>query len=125
MGSPESDKGREEDEGPVRSVVTTMLKRLSYNALTATNGKEALALYDSHRDEIAAVLSDVVMPEMGGMELCRELRKINPELKIVLSSGYSAAEAMNGDTASGVAAWLPKPPSMVKLAEAMAEAVAP
>ena len=77
-----------EDEKTVRIVAQTMLETLNYQVLIATNGKEALARYRDHHNEISLVLTDIVMPEMGGLELYRHLKKKNPNLPILVMSGY-------------------------------------
>ena len=97
-----------EDEASVRRVASRLLGAAGYSVLEATNGTEALELAASHASEIDVVLSDVVMPEMGGAELLEGLRRINPDLSVVLMSGYSEEELSEGirETAT---AFLDKP----------------
>jgi nitrogen-specific signal transduction histidine kinase/CheY-like chemotaxis protein len=81
-----------EDEELVRSAAADMLRELGYHVLTASNGKEAASLYRRNKDKVALVLMDVVMPGMTGQEACQALRRINPAVKILLSSGYGIGE---------------------------------
>ncbi len=78
-----------DDESDVRALVCDMLTKLDYEALIAENGKQALEVYALHRDEIEFVLLDLMMPEMNGDECLANLKAMNPEVNIILSSGYS------------------------------------
>lgn len=113
-GSPSRISGREtillvEDNAPLREAISDSTRELNYQVLTAENGMEALDLYTQHRDEIALVISDMVMPEMGGKALMRSLRDQKADVKMILFSGYPLA---SGDKAfleaSGIR-WLQKP----------------
>jgi CheY-like chemotaxis protein len=80
-----------EDETAVREATHMLLERSGYHVLTATNGREALALSQKHRESVALLLTDLVMPEgVNGLELARQLKSEQPKLKIVFISGYSA-----------------------------------
>jgi two-component system cell cycle sensor histidine kinase/response regulator CckA len=78
-----------EDERPVRSTVRRLLERHGYKVLEAANGHEALDLVASHDSEIDLVLSDMVMPGMGGTELASKVRTIAPKLPVLLMTGYT------------------------------------
>jgi CheY-like chemotaxis protein len=87
-------KGKEsillvDDEDMVLDVGEEMLKALGYKVLLAKSGKEAVELYRKNKDKIDMVLLDMVMPEMGGGETYDKLKEINPDIKVLLSSGYS------------------------------------
>ncbi len=82
-----------EDDPITREALRNGLERLNYRVLEAVNGREALEVYRSV-EGIDLVLTDMVMPEMGGGELIRELRKVNPQLKAVAVTGYVLAEAL-------------------------------
>ena len=91
--------------------------------LEARNGTEALEMVAQHSGTIHLVLSDVVMPKMGGRELAERLRTIRPDTKVVLMSGYS--EYFNGprDPNISPALMLPKPFSRASLLEKIREAL--
>jgi two-component system cell cycle sensor histidine kinase/response regulator CckA len=78
-----------EDEPPVRSAVRRLLERHGYKVLEAANGQDALALVTSRGAEIDLVLSDMVMPGMGGTELAGRLRTLAPTLPVLLMTGYT------------------------------------
>ncbi|MEW6754573.1 MAG: ATP-binding protein [Candidatus Latescibacterota bacterium] len=97
-----------EDEPRVLETARDLLQSLGYGVRTATTGREGLRAYEAHRAQIALVLTDLVMPEMGGEELIRALRERDPGLPIVVMSGYPAGVA-GGGPAAGAAPHLPKP----------------
>ncbi len=78
-----------DDEEIVLEVGREMLEVIGYRVLTANDGKKAVEVYKNNRDTIDVVLLDMVMPNMGGGETYDRLKKINPNIKVVLSSGYA------------------------------------
>jgi len=77
-----------EDEESVRDLVREMLKARGYTVLEARHGAEALLVGDQHTGPIELLLTDVVMPQMGGRELARRLRRSRPDLRVLYMSGY-------------------------------------
>jgi len=106
-----------EDEPMVRTVAERALTRHGYKVLTANNGEEALEVIDQG-DEIALLISDVVMPLMDGPTMVREARKTRPELPILFMSGYAEEQLRKSIDIDNVA-FLPKPFSVQELAEAV------
>ncbi len=78
-----------EDDEIVRRLAQAVLERAGYTVLIATNGREALSLFERYADEIDMALLDVVMPEMGGREAYERMRAVRPNLKAIFASGYS------------------------------------
>jgi CheY-like chemotaxis protein len=78
-----------EDEPEVRRFVTRVLTGHGYTVLEASNGREALQIATSHAGPIDLLLSDVVMPELGGLELAEAVRKLHPSTRVAHMSGYS------------------------------------
>ncbi len=78
-----------DDETVILDVASDMLKTLGYTVITAQDGPSALDLYRQNQAEIDLVILDMVMPDMSGGEVFDELKKINPKVKVLLSSGYS------------------------------------
>jgi two-component system cell cycle sensor histidine kinase/response regulator CckA len=76
-----------DDEVSIRDLITAFLSRFGYRVIAAVNGLEAMALYASRADEIALVITDLGMPEMGGGELANALARLRPEVKILFMSG--------------------------------------
>ncbi len=86
-----------EDEPTVRNVIERLLTRHGYRVLMARHGGEALAMWAAVADQVDVLITDVIMPEMGGRELVERLRRLRPELRVLFVSGYderaAAAEA--------------------------------
>jgi PAS domain S-box-containing protein len=78
-----------EDERLVRDLIAEELSRRGYSVLTALNGADALALAETHDGGIDVVVTDVIMPEMGGLELTQRLTALRPGIRVVYMSGYS------------------------------------
>jgi PAS domain S-box-containing protein len=112
-----------DDDDTVRQVCRAMLTSLGYRVLTARDGQQALETYRNRGDKIAVVLSDIVMPQMGGIDLARELGKLDPEAKVILITGYPLGNAASELMKYGIAGWLQKPLSLDHLAEVVREAI--
>ncbi|KAB7784562.1 cell cycle histidine kinase CckA [Methylorubrum populi] len=113
-----------EDEDPVRAVNSRALSARGYTVLEAASGIEALRLIEEHADGIDVVVSDVVMPEMDGPTLLRELRKHLPDLKVIFVSGY-AEDAFRKNLPEGETFnFLPKPFSLKQLVETVKRTMA-
>ncbi len=78
-----------DDEALVLDVAANMLEKLGYTALKAQNGSEAVDIFKAHKDEIKMVVLDIIMPDMGGSEVYDKIKMINPDVKVLLASGYS------------------------------------
>ncbi len=98
-----------DDEETVRSVVQRTLERHGFDVIAAKDGREALELFKKHRNEIRTVLLDMTMPEMSGAETFRELRKIQDDVCVILSSGYNEDDAMERFGETGLAGFIHKP----------------
>jgi two-component system cell cycle sensor histidine kinase/response regulator CckA len=98
-----------EDEAAVRASVRRLLEWHGYTVLEARNGAEALKIYEARENEIDLVLTDILMPELGGHELIEQLRERRPDLRVVFMSGYAErALTTNGSVPSGTG-YLEKP----------------
>ena len=99
-----------EDEDAVRELSQLILADLGYQVLVAANGVEALALYQAPTTpKIDLLVTDVVMPQMGGRELAEKLRVLNPQLKILFISGYTAESDWVSRALTKQTHFLPKP----------------
>jgi len=87
-----------DDEELIRDLGQRHLIHAGYTVLTAVNGQEALEIYERQRADISLVILDLIMPEMGGRECLEELLKINPDVKVLIASGFS----VNGPTRDGI-----------------------
>jgi CheY-like chemotaxis protein len=105
-----------EDEADVRSYLVETLRDLNYRVREASDGTEALALFDTDPLRVDLLLTDIVMPGMNGRQLADELRRRQPELKVLFMTGYSGdAVVRQGRLDSGVSL-LQKPLSQSMLA---------
>jgi len=88
-----------DDEDMVLDIGKEILENLGYTAITAQSGTAAIQLFEHNRDNVALVVLDMIMPDMSGSETFDNLKKINPHIKVLLSSGYSidgrATEILN------------------------------
>lgn len=98
-----------EDDGKVRDLFRSVLESLGYKVLDAENGVEALKLYEARRDDIKLVITDMVMPEMSGVELSRTLKQKDPSLKVIGVSGYPTRMQVKEMRSAGIVDWIPKP----------------
>ncbi len=111
-----------EDEDSVRKFAARALRRQGYAVLEAGNGIEALEVKAAHDGAIDLVVSDIVMPEMDGPTLLKELRKTNPDLKIIFMSGY-ADDALSSLDSGEEFAFLPKPFQLAELVTKVKEII--
>jgi two-component system, cell cycle sensor histidine kinase and response regulator CckA len=109
-----------DDEESVQEFLKTALKRQGYQVYAAFSGKEALALCETELDRIDAIVLDIVMPAMGGTEFLRRIRAQRPDLKILLTSGYSEQEARRLCEGYGGTLFIQKPFSIGQLGEKLA-----
>jgi signal transduction histidine kinase/CheY-like chemotaxis protein len=98
-----------EDEAPVRDSVRRLLEWHGYTVIEARNGADALQIYDGDEQEIDLVLTDIIMPGMGGHELVEQLRARHPDLRVLFMSGYADKPMPNNGTARSGTAYLEKP----------------
>ena len=79
-----------DDEEGISSLAQRLLQKMGFQTFAASNGKDAVQVFEQHHESIAAVLLDVMMPGgISGVEVFDALRKINPEIRVVFSSGYT------------------------------------
>lgn len=98
-----------DDEGVVRDLAETMLSELGYEVVTVTNGREAVDAYCRTPGGFDLVLLDMIMPVMGGKECFRELRRIDPEVVAVLSTGFGSDAEVQEVMKEGIAGFIQKP----------------
>jgi CheY-like chemotaxis protein len=109
-----------EDNAVVREALVESLELLNYRTREATNGQEALVMLEQHGDDIDLLLSDVVMPGMGGVALLHALKERGLTVKVVMITGHLLEKELDELRAQGMADWLHKPPELGKLAEVVA-----
>ena len=97
-----------DDDKVCLDVSVQMLQRLGYTVLKAIDGKEAVEVYKNNQDKVDLVILDMVMPHNGGNSF-EKLKKINPDLKIILISGYTKDYAISDLAKHGYVSFLQKP----------------
>jgi PAS domain S-box-containing protein len=98
-----------DDELAVRELLGHVLPKCGLSVIMANDGREAVERFREHAPKIAAVLLDVTMPGMGGLEAFVEMRKIRPDARIILSSGYSAVDIAARFEGKEIGGFLQKP----------------
>ncbi len=105
-----------DDEETIRCVGAEMLKELGFTAITADDGREALEVFKNTPD-IAFVILDLTMPHMDGEQCFRELRLLDPDVKVIISSGYNEQEVAQKFIGKGLAGFIQKPYRLSALRE--------
>lgn len=113
-----------EDDTQVRAATRQGLEALGYRVLEASTGTEGFEAWCRHRGEVALVLTDLTMPELGGLDLLRRLKAQDPGIKVVVMSGYPLGDDAEALRAEGVAGILAKPFSTGDLAGILEESLA-
>jgi PAS domain S-box-containing protein len=108
-----------DDDAEVRKVGSQILKRLGFKVITAAHGREGLEVFRTSGDGIDGVILDLTMPEMGGEEVFRELRRLCQDVRVILSSGYSEQEVTKRFAGKKIAGFIQKPYTMKMLRETL------
>jgi PAS domain S-box-containing protein len=108
-----------DDEEMVLEVGERFLKVMGYQVLTAREGEEAIEVYKKHRDTIDLVLLDIIMPNMKGGEVFDRLKEISPDIKVLLSSGYSIDGEASQILERGCSGFIQKPFDMNQLSQSI------
>jgi CheY-like chemotaxis protein len=114
-----------EDEDQVRHLTRELLTRQGYRVLEASSGRSALALAREHRDRIDLLLTDVVMPQMSGPDLAREVRSSHPEIRVLFMSGYTDTAVALQETLPAGTPFVQKPFTSANLQRKVREALQP
>lgn len=110
-----------DDEEAVRDVTAQMLNRLGYRVLVASGGREGLSMFQSEYEHIDLVLLDMVMPDMGGVEVLARLKAFDPRVQVILASGYSIEEQNKDILAGGARSFIQKPYRLAELSKKIRE----
>jgi len=108
-----------DDEPSIRDITSTSLEQHNYQAMTANDGIEAVALYAQHKNQISAAIVDMMMPNMDGTTTIKTLHRMNPSLRMIAVSGLATSEQNINDKSSKYTAFLPKPYTAQELLTAL------
>ncbi|MFQ5519192.1 MAG: response regulator, partial [Mariprofundus sp.] len=98
-----------DDEETIREMASMLLEEMGYQVVTAVDGKHGVEVFQQHQNTITGVLLDMTMPRMNGEDCYTELRNIKPDIKVILSSGYSTEDATARFKGKGLAGFIQKP----------------
>ncbi len=98
-----------------------ILEHLGYTPIIASGGEEGIEIYSREKDEILAVLLDVVMPGLGGLEVFKRLKEINPTVKVLVISGYSEEKRAGELLEEGALGFIQKPFKIGELSQKLQE----
>ena len=113
-----------DDDATVRLFAKEALAFAGFQVLMASDGVEGVEIYRDHADQIDVVLLDMTMPRLDGEETFRELRRIRPDVAVVLSSGYNEQDATHRFAGKGLAGFLQKPYRTAQVIERVREVLA-
>ena len=102
-----------------------MLEAIGYTVVTAGSGKVACEIYRNDPHRFGAVILDMIMPDMDGGAVFEQLKAINPQVRVMLSSGYALNEKAQGIMARGCAGFLQKPFNIIRLSAKLKEIIRP
>ena len=105
-----------DDEPVVRRVAISMLQHLGFEVLEAADGRAGADVYREHQADIALVLLDMTMPILGGAEAYTELRRIRPDVRVILMNGYNEQDSTNRFAGRRPAGFVQKPLQVSSLA---------
>ncbi len=108
-----------DDEESIRALGRLLLERLGFDVMLASDGKEALEIFNMHKDKIRCVILDLTMPHMDGEQTFRELRIIDPEIPVIMSSGYNEQDVVHRFLGKGLSGFVQKPYRIGTLSSAL------
>ncbi len=106
-----------DDEETVREVATSMLEDMGFETLKAVDGVEGVEMFKKHHEQIDLVLLDMTMPKMSGEDAFTEMCRIDPDVQVILTSGYNEQDATNRFTGKDLAGFIQKPYTLEELVE--------
>jgi two-component system cell cycle sensor histidine kinase/response regulator CckA len=112
-----------DDEESIRSMGRHLLERAGFEVLTASDGGEAVDLYQRHHEVVRLVVLDMTMPHMDGEACFRELRRIAPEVRVIMTSGYNEQDVVERFVGKGLAGFVQKPYKAADLLPKIREAL--
>jgi len=112
-----------DDEETIRNLGRRMLQRAGFGVIVAADGREAIEKFASNKDSISLVILDLTMPHFDGEACYREMRRVQPGVKVILSSGYNEQDVVNRFAGKGLAGFVQKPYTTEELLAKIREAL--
>ena len=112
-----------DDEEMIKDLARDILARYGYTVLTAGGGEEAVEVYRQHKKEISVVILDIVMPDVGGREVFRRIREIDPAAQVIIASGYNQERDANDLLQEGALRFVQKPYRLASLVGTVVEVI--
>ena len=112
-----------DDEVVIRTTARMMLENIGYDVLEAENGQEGVDIYEKNREKIDLVLLDMIMPVMDGTDCFYQLKKINPEVRVIISSGFTRNADLTGLKKAGLQELIRKPYNLQELSRKVGKAL--
>ncbi len=106
-----------DDEESICAIGKLMLSRMGFDVLIAIDGRQAVEIFRQNADDIVCVLLDLTMPHLDGEQVFTEIRRMKPDIKVILSSGYNKQDATQRFAGKGLAGFIQKPYPSAKLTE--------
>jgi two-component system, cell cycle sensor histidine kinase and response regulator CckA len=106
-----------DDDESIRSLCRLLLERIGFDVLLACDGRNAIEVFNENRNKIRCIILDLTMPHMDGEETFRELRRIDPDIRVIMSSGYNEQEIAQKITGKGLSGFIQKPYSLNNLTD--------
>ncbi len=110
-----------EDEANIRQTASRHLERLGYHVLLAADGEEGVRMFREHCEEIDCVILDMVLPKLDGLDVFQLIREMEPDVRVVIASGYARKGQIKRAMEMGARAYVPKPFTAERLARAIRE----
>ena len=110
-----------DDEDMIKDLARDILARYGYTVLTAGSGEEAVEVYRRHKQKIAVVVLDIALPDVGGREVFRRIREIDPAAQVIISSGYNQERDATDLLKEGALIFVQKPYRIASLVAAVEE----
>jgi len=112
-----------DDELPIHTIVKDMLEEYGMTVICANNGAEGLQIFEKSFSDIDLVILDLAMPGLSGKEVFKKLKKINPLVKVLLTSGYKHDKRVKEALGLGINGFLKKPFTLESLINSVAEII--
>ncbi len=114
-----------DDEENVRGIIAKLLNKLDYKVLEAGDGEEALEMFRAHQDDIDLILTDIVMPKMGGVDLAKSIRLLDKNVPIIFATGYSNGQAISSGDQVDQSIIVKKPFVIVEVSQSIRRMIEP